>query len=78
MILVDTSVWIDFFNGKDLPHVETLESLISQEADIVICGLILTEVLQGISNDKEHKLTQTYFAGSCDVGNKKRCVVVCG
>lgn len=61
MILVDTSVWIDFFNGKDLPHVKTLESLISQEADIAICGVILTEVLQGISNDKEHKLTQTYL-----------------
>lgn len=61
MILVDTSVWIDFFNGKDLSHVETLERLISQEADIAICGLILTEVLQGISNDKEHKLTQTYL-----------------
>lgn len=61
MILVDTSVWIDFFNGKDLPHVETLENLIAQEADIAICGLILTEVLQGISNDKEHKLTQTYL-----------------
>jgi len=61
MILVDTSVWIDFFNGKELPHVETLEKLISQEADIAICGVILTEVLQGISNDKEHNLTQTYL-----------------
>lgn len=58
MILVDTSVWIDFFNGKELPHVVMLETLILQEADIAICGVILTEVLQGISNDKEHKLTQ--------------------
>jgi predicted nucleic acid-binding protein len=61
MILVDTSVWIDFFNGKNLPHVETLETLISQEANMAICGVILTEVLQGISNDKEHKLTQSYL-----------------
>jgi predicted nucleic acid-binding protein len=61
MILVDTSVWIDFFNGKELPHVETLERLIAQEANIAICGVILTEVLQGIANDKEHKLTQTYL-----------------
>jgi predicted nucleic acid-binding protein len=61
MILVDTSVWIDFFNGKELSHVATLESLISQEGDIAICGIILTEVLQGISNNKEHKLTQTYL-----------------
>lgn len=61
MILVDTSVWIDFFNGKDLPHVLTLETLITQEADIAICGVILTEVLQGISNDKEYKLTQKYL-----------------
>ncbi len=61
MILVDTSVWIDFFNGKELPHVATLERLIAQEAEIAICGVILTEVLQGIANDKEHKLTQTYL-----------------
>ncbi len=61
MILVDTSVWIDFFNAKELPHVVMLETLISQEADIAICGVILTEVLQGISNDTEHKLTQSYL-----------------
>ena len=34
MILVDTSAWIDFFNGKDLPHVATLEFSIQQEVDI--------------------------------------------
>lgn len=61
MILVDTSVWIDFLNGKDLPHVATLEFSIQQEIDIAICGVILTEVLQGISNDKQHQLTQDYL-----------------
>ncbi len=61
MILVDTSAWIDFFNGKDLPHVATLEFSIQQEVDIAICGVVLTEVLQGISNDKQHQLTQDYL-----------------
>ncbi|MEI6708293.1 MAG: PIN domain nuclease [Methylococcales bacterium] len=61
MILVDTSVWIDFFNGKDLPHVATLEFSIQQEVDIAICGVVLTEVLQGISNDKQYLLTQDYL-----------------
>jgi predicted nucleic acid-binding protein len=61
MILVDTSVWIDFFNGKELPHVATLEFSIQQEVDIAMCGLVLTEVLQGISNDKQYLLTQDYL-----------------
>ncbi len=61
MIVVDTRVWIDFFNGKDLAHVLILENLIQHEADIAICGLILTEILQGISSDKQHGLTKSYL-----------------
>jgi len=51
MILVDTGVWIDFFAGRGVPHVQALEHLIQTDADLCICGVILTEVLQGIAND---------------------------
>lgn len=54
MILVDTSVWIDFFAGRDLPHVQMLEQLIQADADLALCGIILTKVLQSIANDKQH------------------------
>lgn len=61
MILVDTSVWIDFFAGRDVAHVHTLEQLIQSDADLALCGVILTEVLQGIANDKQHQLVKDYL-----------------
>ena len=51
MILVDTSVWIDFLAGRDLLHVATLEQFILDSEDLALCGIILTEILQGISDD---------------------------
>ena len=55
MILVDTSVWIDFFAGRDLPHVARLEQFILDNEDLALCGIILTEILQGISNDTTYR-----------------------
>src|SRR5690554_1810766 len=50
MILVDSSVWIDFFNGVDKPHVEKLYQLLGKE--IIGTGdLIVVEVLQGFQQD---------------------------
>ena len=61
MILVDTTVWIDFFTGKPTPHVDILELLISEGQDICVCGLVLTEVLQGVREEKQYKKIKTYF-----------------
>jgi len=61
MVLVDTTVWIDFFAGRGLTHIETFESLLEQEEDICICGIILTEVLQGIRKETEFKKTKSLF-----------------
>jgi predicted nucleic acid-binding protein len=58
MILVDTSVWIDFFASKPLPHVNLLEKLVHNEEDVCICGIVITEILQGIRNDKEFNKTR--------------------
>ena len=58
MILVDTTVWIDFFGGFSPPHVRRLESAIAAGEDLCICGLILAETLQGIRDDREHARTR--------------------
>jgi predicted nucleic acid-binding protein len=62
MTVVDTSVWIDLFAGRDSPHVTVLESLIEDRDDICLCGIILTEVLQGIRDDKEYSETESMLA----------------
>jgi predicted nucleic acid-binding protein len=61
VILVDTSVWIDFFAGRDLPHVATLEQLILENEDLALCGIILTEILQGIADDTTHRRVRHYL-----------------
>ena len=61
MILVDTTVWIDFFTGRPRPHVATLEQLLQTGEDICICGIVLAEVLQGIRSDSEYTKTKDYF-----------------
>ena len=58
MILVDTSVWIDFFAGRDLPHAATLEKFILDNENLALCGIILTEILQGISDDTTYRRVQ--------------------
>jgi predicted nucleic acid-binding protein len=61
MTLVDTTVWINFFKGHDTPHVRHLETLIGADEDICICGVILTEVLQGVREDKDYDAVSTRF-----------------
>jgi len=61
MVLVDTSVWIDFFAGRNLPHVRRLESLLAKGEDLCICGIVLTEILQGIRADATYRRTRAYL-----------------
>jgi len=61
MILVDTTVWIDFFAGRPRPHVAALEQFLRTGEDICICGIVLAEVLQGIRSDSEYTKTKDYF-----------------
>ena len=61
MVLVDTTVWIDFFAARFSGHVVALENLIINREDICICGIVLTEVLQGIRKDSEFKKTRDLF-----------------
>ncbi|SPE29762.1 Ribonuclease VapC [Candidatus Sulfopaludibacter sp. SbA3] len=52
MILVDSSVWIDYFRGAVTTQTEKLDSLLCHDP-LAIGDLILTEVLQGIDNEKD-------------------------
>lgn len=61
MILVDTSVWIDFLRGKDSEHRYLLRRLIEKEEDICLTEIILTEILQGIRDDALYETTKEYL-----------------
>ncbi len=50
MIMVDTSVWIDYFNGKIIPQTNKLEELLAIEI-VVLGDIILAETLQGFRED---------------------------
>ena len=52
MILVDSSVWIDHFRGNDTPQVALLDRVLASEP-VAIGDLILVEVLQGFTNDRD-------------------------
>lgn len=54
MIIVDSSVWIDYFNGQETPQSNKLDALLGVEP-LGIGDLILTEVLQGFRTDADHE-----------------------
>lgn len=58
MVLVDTSVWVDFFNGKINDQTEKLDHYLSSTV-IVVGDLILAEVLQGFRNDKDNQIAKS-------------------
>lgn len=51
MIVVDSSVWIDFLNGRNAPHVRRLRALFGED-EIVVGDLMLCEVLQGLDSER--------------------------
>ncbi len=57
MIMADSSVWIDFFNGVDSESADLLDSLLKTET-VVIGDLILAEVLQGFRSDRDYRLAK--------------------
>jgi predicted nucleic acid-binding protein len=59
--LVETSVWIDFFNGADTEQVTTLVTYIQEDEPLYLCQTILQEVLQVIANDNQYKKIKEYL-----------------
>ena len=57
MILVDTGVWIDYFNGVENKQTESLDRILSDQT-VLVGDIILTEILQGFDSDKEFRLAK--------------------
>jgi len=54
MILVDSSVWINYFNGTETAETALLDDYLNSDT-ICIGDMILAEVLQGFRSDKDYK-----------------------
>lgn len=51
MIVVDTAVWADYFNGLRTVHTERLDRALAEEEDVAVLPLIIAEVLQGFRTE---------------------------
>jgi predicted nucleic acid-binding protein len=57
VILVDSSVWIDYFRSADSPQVALLDSLLGR-SPLAVGDLIAAEVLQGVRDESAFKLVK--------------------
>jgi predicted nucleic acid-binding protein len=62
MILVDSSVWIDYFNGQRTWQTNLLDKLLSN-VPVIIGDLILAEILQGFRSDNDYESAKSYLSG---------------
>ena len=60
MIVIDSSVWIDFFNGVSTLEVDRLDALLGV-TPLAIVDLILVEVLQGFRNERDVATARQLF-----------------
>ena len=60
MIVVDSSVWIDFFHGVSTPEVERLDALLGV-TPLAIGDLVLVEVMQGFRTDQDVATARQLF-----------------
>jgi predicted nucleic acid-binding protein len=51
LIVVDSSVWIDFLNGRNAPHVRRLRAVLGTD-EVIVGDLMLCEVLQGLGSER--------------------------
>ena len=60
MLVVDSTVWVDYFNGVKNPQTDYLEK-IADQVPILIGDLILAEVLQGFRDDADFEKARRAF-----------------
>ena len=61
MIVADTSVWIDYFKGKENPHTDKLDAALDGD-DVLMGDLILLEILQGFRSNVDYKKAKSTLA----------------
>ena len=71
-MIVDTSVWIDFFNGQPSIQALRLSRAIEDNEPIALPGLVLTEILLGLKNDAEAKRIAQLLEAFSDVPEPSR------
>jgi predicted nucleic acid-binding protein len=71
MILVDSSVWIDYFRRLRTPETERLDAVLGDD-EVAIGDLMLTEVLQGFTRDGEFETALRLMSAVpvIDIGGK--------
>jgi predicted nucleic acid-binding protein len=60
-VLVDTSVWADFFNGQDNEETRALSEYIASDVDIATCGLVVAEFFQGLTSARSVASLRPHF-----------------
>jgi predicted nucleic acid-binding protein len=60
VIVVDSTVWIDFLNGRNVGHVRRLLQLLGT-SEIVVGDLMLCEVLQGLPGEREAREVEDHL-----------------
>jgi predicted nucleic acid-binding protein len=60
-ILVDTSAWVDFFNGHASSEADALATYIEDREDLVTCGVVLAELFQGLRRRDALTSLEKYF-----------------
>jgi len=63
MYLVDTSVWVDYIQGRDTAAVQLLDELLQNPLATAINDHIYMEILQGARSDSAFDKLQRYFSG---------------
>ena len=65
-LIVDSSIWIDFFNKKMSSNIKHLSRLLLtsiEESPIIILPIIMQEILQGIENDRDYTIVKENLEG---------------
>ena len=81
MILVDSSVWIDFFNGAATPEVELLSDLLADAAaPLGMPDLVLFEVLRGFRHDRDFEAARRALVALpvVDIGGEAQALNAAG
>jgi predicted nucleic acid-binding protein len=60
-IIVDTTIWIEFFRNPESAESNHLKDLLRQRR-VVMAGMVLAEIVQGVKDPKEAKLVLASFA----------------
>jgi predicted nucleic acid-binding protein len=63
MVLVDTSVWVDYLRGDASPQVRALNEFLSGEDIVATAPIILQEILQGADSVERFETWRKYFSG---------------